>query len=90
MLWTIITAIIIGAIIGGLARLVMPGHQNISILMTIVLGILGSAIGSWLVAQMGYSNASGGIAWIAVLAGVVVAAILIAIYLRVTAGRSRI
>lgn len=62
MLWTIITAIIIGAIIGGLARLVMPGHQNISILMTIVLGILGSAIGSWLVAQLGYSNSSGGIA----------------------------
>ncbi len=90
MLWTIITAIIIGAIIGGLARLVMPGHQNISILMTIVLGILGSAIGSWLVAQLGYSNSSGGIAWIAVLAGVIVAAILIAVYLRVTAGRSRI
>ena len=90
MLWTIITAIIIGAIIGGLARLVMPGHQNISILMTIVLGILGSAIGSLLVAQLGYSNSSGGIAWIAVLAGVIVAAILIAVYLRVTAGRSRI
>ncbi|AKT51390.1 GlsB/YeaQ/YmgE family stress response membrane protein [Arsenicicoccus sp. oral taxon 190] len=90
MLGTIITAIIIGAIIGGLARLVMPGHQNISILMTIVLGILGSAIGSWLVAQFGYKNASGGIAWIAVLAGVVVAAILIAIYLNVTKGRSRV
>ena len=90
MLMTILTAVVVGAIIGGLARVVMPGHQNISILMTIVLGILGSAIGSWLVAQLGYSNSSGGIAWIAVLAGVIVAAILIAVYLRVTAGRSRI
>ncbi|WP_286966356.1 MULTISPECIES: GlsB/YeaQ/YmgE family stress response membrane protein [Arsenicicoccus] len=90
MLGTIITAIIIGAIIGGLARLVMPGNQNISILMTIVLGILGSAIGSWLVSQFGYNNASGGIAWIAVLAGVVVAAILIAIYLSMTGRKGRV
>ncbi|WP_019286154.1 MULTISPECIES: GlsB/YeaQ/YmgE family stress response membrane protein [Arsenicicoccus] len=90
MLGTIITAIIIGAIIGGLARLVMPGNQNISILMTIVLGILGSAIGSWLVSQFGYKNASGGIAWIAVLAGVVVAAILIAIYLSMTGRKGRV
>ncbi|MDO5711754.1 MAG: GlsB/YeaQ/YmgE family stress response membrane protein [Micrococcales bacterium] len=89
MISTILTAIVIGAIIGGLARLVMPGHQNISIVMTIILGILGSALGSWLVAQFGYSNSSG-IAWIAVLAGVVVAAILIAIYLKVTSGRSRV
>ena len=90
MLGTNITAIIIGAIIGGLARLVMPGNQNISILMTIVLGILGSAIGSWLVSQFGYKNASGGIAWIAVLAGVVVAAILIAIYLSMTGRKGRV
>lgn len=89
MIQTILVAIVIGAIIGGLARLVMPGHQNISILMTIVLGILGSAIGSWLVSQVG-SNTSGGITWLAVLAGVVVAAILIAIYLKVTSGRSRV
>ena len=90
MLMTILTAVVVGAIIGGLARFVMPGHQNISILMTIVLGILGSAIGSWLVSSLGYSNASGGIAWIAVFAGVVVAAILIAAYLTVTSGRSRV
>ena len=90
MLMTILTAVVVGAIIGGLARFVMPGHQNISILMTIVLGILGSAIGSWLVSSLGYSNASGGIAWIAVFAGVVVAAILIAVYLKVTNGRSRV
>ena len=90
MLMTILTAVVVGAIIGGLARFVLPGHQNISILMTIVLGILGSAIGSWLVSSLGYSNASGGIAWIAVFAGVVVAAILIAVYLKVTSGRSRV
>lgn len=90
MLGTIITAIVIGAIIGALARLVMPGKQNISMVMTIVLGILGSAIGSWIVSTLGYSNASGGIAWTAVLAGVVVAAILIAIYLSLTGRKHRV
>lgn len=80
MISTILVAVIVGAIIGALARLVLPGKQSISTLVTVILGILGSLIGSWLVAQFGYSNASGGIAWVAVLAGVVVAALLIVGY----------
>ncbi len=89
MLGTIIGAIIGGLIIGALARLVMPGKQNISVLMTIVMGILGSLIGSWLVYQVGYSNSNGGFEIIPFLAGIVVAAILIAVYLNVTGRRSR-
>lgn len=88
MIGTIIGAIIGGLIIGALARLVMPGHQNISILMTIVLGILGSAIGSWIVYSIGYSNSNGGFAFIPFLAGIAVAAILIGVYLSVTGRRS--
>ena len=42
----IITAIIVGLIIGALARLVMPGRQNISILLTIVIGIVAALIGT--------------------------------------------
>jgi len=34
----IITAIVVGAIVGVLARLVLPGRQNISIILTIVVG----------------------------------------------------
>ena len=61
MLWTIISAIVVGAIIGALARLVMPGKQNIGVIMTIVLGILGSLIGSWVCYNLfGYSNEGGG------------------------------
>jgi uncharacterized membrane protein YeaQ/YmgE (transglycosylase-associated protein family) len=48
MLGTIIGAIIIGAIAGALARLVVPGKQNISIPMTILLGIIGSFVGGFL------------------------------------------
>lgn len=86
---TIISAIIGGLIIGALARLVMPGNQNISILMTILIGIAGSALGSWLVSMLfSYDNADGGINWIGVAAGVAVAAVLIAIYMSVTGRRS--
>ena len=46
MIGTIIGAIVIGAIIGALARLVMPGRQSIGVLMTIALGIVGAFLGA--------------------------------------------
>ncbi|WP_226345124.1 GlsB/YeaQ/YmgE family stress response membrane protein [Agilicoccus flavus] len=86
---TIITTVIVGAIIGALARLVMPGKQNISVLMTILLGALGALVGSWLLSLVfNYNNSSGGIAWWGVVAGTVMAAIFISIYLSLR-GRSR-
>ena len=89
MFWTIISAIIGGLIIGALARLVMPGKQSIGVIMTIVLGVLGSLVGSWAVYNLfGYQNEGGGWAVIPFLAGVLVAVILIAIYLGVTGRRS--
>ena len=37
--------IVAGLIIGALARLIKPGRQNLSVLMTLVLGLVGSIIG---------------------------------------------
>ena len=48
MLGLIISLIVIGLIAGALARLIVPGRQDISIGMTIVLGIVGSFIGGFL------------------------------------------
>jgi uncharacterized membrane protein YeaQ/YmgE (transglycosylase-associated protein family) len=48
MLGLIVSIIVIGLIAGALARLVVPGRQDISILMTIVLGIVGSFVGGFL------------------------------------------
>ena len=88
MIGTIIGAIIAGLVIGALARLVLPGKQNISVLVTIVLGILGSLIGSWLVYKVGYNNANGGFEIIPFIAGIVVAAVLIVIYGNVAGKRT--
>ena len=42
---TILWFIIIGAVIGALARLFIPGRNPIGILMTILVGIVGAIIG---------------------------------------------
>ena len=51
----VISAIIVGAIIGALARLVVPGKQSIGILVTIVLGIVGAFIGGFIGAAISSS-----------------------------------
>ncbi len=41
MIATILTALVVGLIVGALARLIMPGKQNIGVIMTVALGALG-------------------------------------------------
>jgi uncharacterized membrane protein YeaQ/YmgE (transglycosylase-associated protein family) len=41
----VIGFIVAGLIIGALARLLKPGKQNLSLLMTLLLGLAGSVIG---------------------------------------------
>lgn len=45
-LWLIVSAALVGAVIGGLARLALPGRQNIGIFETVLLGWIGSLVGS--------------------------------------------
>ncbi|MCV7177731.1 GlsB/YeaQ/YmgE family stress response membrane protein [Mycolicibacterium sphagni] len=90
MIGTIIGAIVVGLIVGALARLVMPGKQNIGVIMTILLGAVGSFLGTWITYQVGYTNANGGFAIIPFLVGIVVAVVLIAAYLAVTGRNNRV
>ncbi|GAB3877473.1 GlsB/YeaQ/YmgE family stress response membrane protein [Terrabacter terrigena] len=83
MIGTIVGAIIVGAIIGALGRLILPGKQNISIIVTILIGIVANVIVTLVVRQIGYAN-NGGIAWIPLILGAIVAAILIVVYGRMT------
>ena len=88
MIGSIILALIVGAIIGVVARLVMPGRQDIGVLTTVVIGALGALIGSAVVSQFGYHNANGGVAWIPFFIGVGAAIVLIAIYESVVGRRT--
>ena len=87
MIGTILSALIVGLIVGALARLIMPGKQSIGVIMTIVLGALGSFVGSWLTYQLGYQNSNGGWEVIPFLVGIIVAILLIAIYVGITGRR---
>ena len=71
----IITAIVIGAIIGALGRLVVPGRQPIPIWLTIVVGIVAAFIGTFLAQAIGLSTATPGIDWGELVVQVIVAAI---------------
>lgn len=81
----LIGMIVTGAVVGALARLIKKGEQPIGILWTIILGALGAGVGGWLVSLFGYTNENGGVAWIQWIVSIAVAAVLIGIYMGVTA-----
>ena len=74
----IISAIIVGAIIGLLGRLVVPGRQHIPIWLTILIGIIAAFIGTFLANALGVGNTRG-LDVIEIVLQVVVAAVGVAI-----------
>ncbi len=85
MFAAIISAIIVGAIIGALGRLVVRGRQNISIVATIVIGIIAALIGTFIANALGVGNTNG-IDWIKLAIQVVLAAVGVSLY----SGRRRV
>jgi len=82
----IITALIVGLIIGALGRLVVPGKQNIPIWLTIVVGIVAALLGTVIARAFGVANTNG-IDWIELLFQVVLAAIGVALVAGVSGRR---
>jgi uncharacterized membrane protein YeaQ/YmgE (transglycosylase-associated protein family) len=79
----IIGVIIAGAIIGALAKLIMPGRQAGGIIMTIVLGIIGVIIGWYIAVALGVEETSG-IDWIRWIISIIAAIVVIGIYGAIT------
>jgi uncharacterized membrane protein YeaQ/YmgE (transglycosylase-associated protein family) len=73
-LWLLISAAVVGAIIGGLARLILPGRQEIGILSTVFIGWVGSLIGSLIGRHLFHVGT-----FLTVLCEIAVAAVLVAI-----------
>jgi uncharacterized membrane protein YeaQ/YmgE (transglycosylase-associated protein family) len=76
---TIIGVIIAGAIVGVLARLVMPGRQPMGFLITILLGIVGVLVGWWLAGVLGVQQTSG-VDWLRWIISIIVAVLAIGVY----------
>ena len=81
----IITAIIIGLIIGALGRLVVPGKQNIPIWLTLLIGVAAAIIGTFVAAALDVAETPG-IDWIELAIQIGLAALGVAL---VAGARSR-
>ncbi|GGW77427.1 membrane protein [Streptomyces lucensis JCM 4490] len=82
----IISALVIGIVIGALGRLVVPGRQHIGILWTILVGIVAALIGSVVAAGLGVADTKG-VDWIEWLVQIALAAVGVAALSRVKALR---
>jgi uncharacterized membrane protein YeaQ/YmgE (transglycosylase-associated protein family) len=75
----VITAILIGIVVGALGRLLVPGRQPIGWLVTILVGIVSAFIGTAIARALGIPTATEGIDWLELLCQVVVAALGVAL-----------
>jgi uncharacterized membrane protein YeaQ/YmgE (transglycosylase-associated protein family) len=85
--FSIISWIVFGGIVGAIARFLVPGKQSMSILMTILLGVAGSFVGgaiSWLIfgTPTGHINPAG---WIMSIVGAIIVVLL---YVRLSAPKT--
>jgi uncharacterized membrane protein YeaQ/YmgE (transglycosylase-associated protein family) len=69
---TLLGYILIGLVVGLLARLLVPGRTSIGVIGTIVIGVIGAVIGGWLAGEV--FRETEGIDWIA---SIVVAVVLV-------------
>jgi uncharacterized membrane protein YeaQ/YmgE (transglycosylase-associated protein family) len=75
----VITAILIGIVVGVLGRLLVPGKQPIGMLVTIVIGIVGAFLGTAIARVLGIPTMTNGIDWLELLVQVIVAALGVAL-----------
>ncbi|HET7728554.1 MAG TPA: GlsB/YeaQ/YmgE family stress response membrane protein [Usitatibacter sp.] len=83
---SIIWAIVIGFIVGLIAKALMPGRDPGGFIVTVLLGIVGAVVATFLGQAMGLYAAGQSAGWIASVIGAIV---VLAIY-RMVVGRRRV
>lgn len=84
--WTLVGALFAGLIIGPLARLVLPGKQDISMIGTILSGAVGALVGGALANWLGVGE-TGGIDWIQFFLQIAAGAAAVTGYIALTSGK---
>ena len=79
-----LATILIGFIIGVLAKLLYPGRDKLGFIFTTLLGIGGSVLGSWAGQTLGWYGPSQPAGWIV---STIAAVVILAIYSRMTGKR---
>ena len=90
MIGLIVSILVIGLVAGALARLLVPGKQNLSVAMTVVLGVVGSFVGGFLgYLLFGKDSAQGLLQPSGIIGSIIGAVIVLVIWLR-GGGRSSV
>ncbi|OZI74640.1 GlsB/YeaQ/YmgE family stress response membrane protein [Bordetella genomosp. 12] len=69
---SIIIMIIVGFVVGLIARALMPGDQSMGIIMTAILGIVGSVVAGYLGQSLGWYAPGEPAGWIASVVGAII------------------
>ena len=82
MITTIILWVVLGLVMGLLARAILPGEQKIGLIPTLIVGVIGSFVGGYIGKFLGLSM--GSINWQSLLAALVGSLIILIIYCLIT------
>lgn len=81
----LIATLVIGLIVGAIAKLIVPGRDPGGWIVTILLGIAGALVGTWLGRMLGMYQTGESAGWIASIVG----AVLLLLLYRAIIGRRR-
>ena len=73
----IISTIIVGLIVGAIARFVLPGEQKMGWILTCLLGIAGAAVAGFVGQGLGWYEVGQPAGWIASILGAVVLLVVV-------------
>lgn len=65
----LISSIIVGLVVGAIARFLMPGKQSLGWIATCLLGIAGSMVGGWIGRVLGWYPEGASAGWILSVVG---------------------
>jgi uncharacterized membrane protein YeaQ/YmgE (transglycosylase-associated protein family) len=65
----LLLTILVGFIVGVIAKLIMPGKENMGFIITTLLGIAGSIVASYAGQAVGWYEAGQGAGWIGSIVG---------------------
>ena len=68
----IIQMIVVGLVVGLLARAIMPGDQKIGLILTTLLGIAGAAVANFIGSAAGWYQPGANAGWIASIVGALI------------------
>jgi uncharacterized membrane protein YeaQ/YmgE (transglycosylase-associated protein family) len=72
---SILGYILVGLIVGLLARLLVPGRDSVGLLGTLVIGVVGAVLGGWLAGA--FFKETAGVDWLASIGVAVVLVLLV-------------